>query len=92
MVLDKMPGMWSRMREAITEAACRTKLNGFYYYKGKCRRMGMRIKLNGTVASGNATATTLGNTYRVLSYLNFISNGRSYYPFVSGDDVLCIIE
>lgn len=55
----------------------------------------MTANLIGTVYSGHPTRTTLGNTLRVLSYIELIrkkANILKLCPFVSGDDSLVIIE
>jgi len=70
-------------------------MRGFAYYKGhRGKHELLKVECTGTVLSGNATATTFGNTLRVLSYLNFIAykTGVSISPFVAGDDLLIILE
>lgn len=51
----------------------------------------------GTVKSGDPTKTTLGNTIRVLTYIEYICflagiTEDQYFKFVAGDDVLIMME
>lgn len=72
-------------------------MKGYIYYTRKIKRLACKVKLLGTVCSGNATATTLGNTCRVKYYvklaaqLGFVPE-TEYRSFVAGDDVLLIIN
>jgi hypothetical protein len=45
-------------------------MKGYAYYRGtKNKKIALKTVIEGTVLSGNATATTLGNTLRVITYL-----------------------
>jgi hypothetical protein len=55
------------------------------------------FNLRGTVLSGVANRTTLGNTLRVLSYIDYIAHKAKvpencYRRLVSGDDALVLMH
>lgn len=53
-----------------------------------------RGEVYGTTPSGNPTSTTLGNTFRVLLYQEFVASiaGVPVITHVAGDDVLTFVE
>jgi hypothetical protein len=51
-------------------------------------------KITGTTFSGHPTRTTLGNSLRVYSYVNFIAKRAriTIAPLIAGDDVICFVS
>lgn len=63
------------LRNAIKAYLLKTDKTALLFYKsGKMKRLAAKFKLNGTVTSGDATATTLGNTLRVLMFVKFAAH------------------
>jgi len=68
-----------------------------YLKVGKWRRKFFSFITCGMVKSGKPTETTLGNTLRVISFLEFVCwlaviPKDAYFLFVAGDDILFLIE
>jgi len=62
----------------------------------KMKQIAIKGVLKGTVFSGHALSTTLGNTLRVLSYVYFVAElagvpWECIQPFVAGDDAVVAI-
>lgn len=65
--------------------------------RSKKKKLLIKGLIRGTVFSGDALGTTLGNTIRVLMYIQYIMQRgnipqKNFRVFVAGDDVLIIIS
>jgi len=85
--------MYPNIRKHLRNTTCRVKM---YWQKkiNKRTQLMADLKLRGTVTSGDPLRTTLGNTMRLLSYLEYIAHlaGINASCLVAGDDGLIIVE